>query len=113
MTPDQLITRLKIPQDKLDRIKALSQSLHDFEGVLHEHAAQGKSHGPDTPVRKAIHTEATQCIELIAKILGESPEAAEATVLTLFGITHDQFDRSCTISGQIVALSALVAAQKH
>jgi hypothetical protein len=110
MTPTQLIDDLKLPLDQVNRIKALKVSFDEFETILH---GSHPEHGADTPVRQGILLQTQNCVNLIAQILGENPNAVLQALLPLFGLTEAQLDRSCTSGQLIVALSALVAAQQN
>ncbi|MGA3236701.1 MAG: hypothetical protein ABSG03_10385 [Bryobacteraceae bacterium] len=110
MTPTQLIDNLKLPQDQVDRIKALKASFDEFENILN---GGNPEHGADTPFRQGILGQAESCVNLIAQILGESPNTVLQALLALFGLTELEFTRSSTSDNLIVALSALVAAQQN
>ena len=110
MTPTQLIERLNLPYDQIERIKGLAGFFADFEEILHR--SHGERHAADTPLRQGILTQAQNCVDLMAGMTGEKPDDVLQTLLTLFGLSENQFKGSCTSAGEIVALSALVEAKQ-
>ena len=110
MTPDQLITGLHLRREQVDRIVVLKASFDQFEDILH---GRYQEHLADTPLRKGLLIQAQDCVNLIAQILGEDPSTVQQALLTMFGLTVNQYNLSCTSIAQIVAFSALVAAAQH
>ena len=105
MTPNDLISALNLPQDQIDRIKALKTGLDDLENIL------SKVDDCGNPLHTALLGKAESCMALIANITGESADTVQQTLLSLFGISDNQFRTTSPSVLEILALSALVQAR--
>jgi len=103
MTPNDLINALKLPQDQIDRIKALKAGLEDLESILNP----GNICIGD-PLHTALLSKAQSCVALVAKVLNQPQAEVQQTLLSLFDITEVQFTTTSKTVTEILALSALV-----